>query len=116
MSLDINNLQVIRICICISLFMSFGREWDFILDLGKDSPQNHPIPAVAENVLHIRLRRGIMSEDLIRARKVPLFNSTALTELLYAPRSRKFINKLISILQEEPLFNKTDKDHPLQSG
>jgi hypothetical protein len=50
-----------------------------------------------------------MSSDLEKARNQPLFNSTALTELLWAPQSRKDINRIIVILQNEPLFDKRDK-------
>jgi len=50
-----------------------------------------------------------MSLDLLEARKTPLFDSSALTDLLWTPRSRKTIDKLVQILQDEPLFKKFDK-------
>jgi hypothetical protein len=56
--------------------------------------------------------RQTMSEDLAEARKTPLFNSAALTKLLWSPRSRTEFDKVVAILQNEPLFRKADKFNP----
>jgi acyl-CoA oxidase len=56
-----------------------------------------------------------MSSDLEKARRTPLFNSACLTELLWAPRSRKSIDRIVVLLQEEPLFNKRSKYNPFES-
>jgi hypothetical protein len=50
-----------------------------------------------------------MAEDLIEARREPLFDAAALTELLWAPRSRDDIDQLVHIIEKEPIFKKTDK-------
>ena len=54
-------------------------------------------------------RDRTMAADLAKARKKPLFNATALTEILWSPKSRDSIDKLIDILKDEPLFRKNDK-------
>ena|SRR5271156_6558423 len=54
-----------------------------------------------------------MSNDLADARKKRLFNPDALTKILWAPPvTRKYINHLVSILENEPLFRKQDKYSP----
>lgn len=53
-----------------------------------------------------------MSADLAEARKTPLFDSPSLTRLLWSPRSRTEFDKIVAILQKEPLFRKTDKSDP----
>ncbi len=54
-------------------------------------------------------RLNSMSIELAEARKVPLFNSSALTDLIWSPRSRKSIDKIVHILENVPLFNKNDR-------
>jgi len=53
-----------------------------------------------------------MSTDLQEARKHPLFNHSALTKLIWAPRSRKTLDSLVAIIDKEPLFRKQDKSAP----
>jgi hypothetical protein len=50
-----------------------------------------------------------MAADLAKARKKPLFNATALTEILWSQKSRGSVDKLVDILKDEPLFRKNDK-------
>lgn len=50
-----------------------------------------------------------MAAELAETRKDALFNSAALTNLLWRPRSRRHITHLVEILQKEPLFQKFDK-------
>lgn len=51
-----------------------------------------------------------MSQDLIDARKNRTFDADALTKIVWTPPvTRKSINRLVSILEKEPLFRKQDK-------
>ena len=50
-----------------------------------------------------------MSKDLEEARKTPLFSSPALTKLLWFPNSRTAADRLVDILQKEPVFQKNEK-------
>ena len=50
-----------------------------------------------------------MSTDLVGARKTPLFNAAELTTLLWAPQSRKQIDELVAIVQNEALFRKAER-------
>jgi hypothetical protein len=50
-----------------------------------------------------------MTTDLAEARRNPLFPQSALTKLLWAPRSRKSIDSLVRIIEKEPLFQKQQK-------
>lgn len=50
-----------------------------------------------------------MAAELAEARRIPLFNASVLTNLIYFPYSRKSMDKMIQILQNEPLFGKKEK-------
>jgi hypothetical protein len=63
--------------------------------------------AVVDPIAPVQLL--IMSTDLKEARRDPLFNQSALTNLIWAPRSRKRLDLLVAIIENEPLFKKQDK-------